>query len=117
MLSQEKCINNSSIEINFLSSDSSEAKSCVKPLFEKRKPPPLKKKNPNLPHSNPSKPFSEVDSQNFWGKEEKRKYESLKRRPVVAGRIVNLEQLEDSHCHVSSFLEPKGYHPFLDYAV
>ncbi|KAH0684738.1 hypothetical protein KY290_021790 [Solanum tuberosum] len=41
----------------------------------------------------------------FWGVEQKNKYDDFKVRPIVPGRVINLSQLRDSHCPVSSFLK------------
>ncbi|KAH0712180.1 hypothetical protein KY289_008139 [Solanum tuberosum] len=41
----------------------------------------------------------------FWGVEQKIKYENFKTRPIVPGRVVNLNQLKDSNCPVSTYLK------------
>ncbi|KAH0746129.1 hypothetical protein KY285_007786 [Solanum tuberosum] len=41
----------------------------------------------------------------FRGVEQKIKYENFKTRPIVPGRVVNLNQLKDSNCPVSTYLK------------
>ncbi|KAH0650272.1 hypothetical protein KY284_030184 [Solanum tuberosum] len=69
----------SSFEINLLSSDSSEAESVGPSSSTKKRPSVAKKK---------------VSKKS----QHKRRFVSFSKRPIVPGRVVNLEQLEASHC-------------------
>lgn len=87
------------IDILLLSSDASEAESFAKTSTFKTE---SKKARPN-----PEVSFDLEDMHMFWGVEQKRKFEAFKKRPVVPGRVVNLEQLKESHCPVSSYFRTK----------
>lgn len=78
VVTQKSPINISSIEIDFLSSDSSEAKFFARSSFSKGKLPSLKrKKNPKMTHICFSEPFYANNLQIFWGKEKKRTFKAL----------------------------------------
>ncbi|KAK6786088.1 hypothetical protein RDI58_014613 [Solanum bulbocastanum] len=66
-------------------------------------PSAAKKKETKKARSTCSESFSPDNSLKFWGHEQKIKYESLQKRPLVPDRVINLEQFEASHCTVSSF--------------
>lgn len=86
--------NSSSFEIDFLSlsSDSSEAESSFKPSSSKKKPSSVKKKERKKALPNSIIIFEPKDMHNLWGIEQKRKFKVLKKRPVVLGRVIYLEQ-------------------------
>ncbi|KAG5594296.1 hypothetical protein H5410_035528 [Solanum commersonii] len=43
----------------------------------------------------------------FWGSEYKNMYDIFKTRPIVLGCVIDLSQLRDSHCSISSYLKAK----------
>ncbi|KAM3288473.1 hypothetical protein P3S67_021903 [Capsicum chacoense] len=55
--------------------------------------------------SEKSDDFSLQDMQLFWGVSEKKRYFAFKFRPIANGRVINLEQIEDSHCPVSTIFD------------
>ncbi|KAG5611897.1 hypothetical protein H5410_023178 [Solanum commersonii] len=85
-----------------LSSDSDIAEFSARPFSSKKRTSSVKKKNCKKARPDPSIPFESEDMHNFWGVEQKLKFEAFKKRPIVPGRVINLELLEDSHCPVIS---------------
>ncbi|KAG5592572.1 hypothetical protein H5410_043086 [Solanum commersonii] len=77
-------------------------KSSAKPSSSKKRTSSVKKKSCKKARSDPSIPFEPEDMHNFWGVEQKLKFEAFKKRPIVPGRVINLELLEESHCPVIS---------------
>ncbi|KAG5619627.1 hypothetical protein H5410_004845 [Solanum commersonii] len=93
----------SSFEINLLSSDSSEAKSVDPSSSTKKRPSAAKKKVSKKARFALPDSLTDAESLRFWGLEHKIYFVSFSKRPIVPGRVVNLEQLEASHCAVSTF--------------
>jgi len=93
-----------STEVDFLSlsSNSDIAESSARPFSSKKRTSSVKKKSCKKARSDPSISFEPEDMHKFWGVEQNRKFEAFKKRPIVPGRVINLEQLEDSHCPVIS---------------
>ncbi|KAG5577878.1 hypothetical protein H5410_058012 [Solanum commersonii] len=71
-------------EVEFLSSDSSDSESM--------------KKDTKKARITFLGTFTEDDSLLFLGMEYKIRFSSFSKRPIVLGRVINLEQLEASHC-------------------
>ncbi|KAG5608959.1 hypothetical protein H5410_020240 [Solanum commersonii] len=90
-----------STEVDSLSfsSDSDIAESSARPFSSKKRTSSVKNKKAR---SDPLISFEPEDMHNFWGVEQKRKFEAFKKRPIVPGQVINLELLEDSHCPVIS---------------
>ncbi|KAG5595789.1 hypothetical protein H5410_037021 [Solanum commersonii] len=93
----------SSFEINLLSSDSSEVESVGPSSLTKKRPSAEKKKVSKKARFSLPDSLTDEDSLCFWGLEHKRRFMSFSKHPIVPGRVVNLEQLEASHCAVSTF--------------
>ncbi|KAH0752137.1 hypothetical protein KY285_005285 [Solanum tuberosum] len=70
--------------------------------LEKRPSSSKKKNTKKARHAFP-KNFTADDSLMFWGLEHKIRFASFSKRPILPGRVINLEQLEASHCAVSTF--------------
>ncbi|KAG5587491.1 hypothetical protein H5410_047925 [Solanum commersonii] len=62
----------------------------------------LKKPRPLVSGSLP-----QADMQRFWGIKQKHKYDNFKSRSIVPGRVVNLNQLKDSHCPMKDIKKNK----------
>ncbi|KAH0745873.1 hypothetical protein KY285_007530 [Solanum tuberosum] len=93
----------SSIEIDFISSDSSEAESFDPSPSTKKCPSAAKKKESKKASPAFLETFSDDDSLKFWGPKHKIMFVAFSERPIVPGRVINLEQLEASHSAISSF--------------
>ncbi|KAH0723716.1 hypothetical protein KY289_006760 [Solanum tuberosum] len=92
-----------SLEVEFLLSDSSDSESVVHSSSSKKRPSSSKKKNTKKARHAFPKNFTADDSLMFWGLEHKIRFASFSKRPILPGRVINLEQLEASHCAVSTF--------------
>ncbi len=49
--------------------------------------------------------LSHMDMQWFWGIKQKHMYDHFKNFPIVPGHVVNLSQLMNSHCPLSSYVK------------
>ncbi|KAL3348053.1 hypothetical protein AABB24_021611, partial [Solanum stoloniferum] len=86
-----------SLEVELLSSDSSESESVVHSSSSKKQPSSSKKKDTKKVYSAFPDTFTADDSLLSWGLKHKMRFVSFSKRYVVLGLVINLEQLEASH--------------------
>lgn len=105
-------------EAEFMSpiSDSFDSESKTLPArpSPKRNPAPSQGKgqsNKKL-RSGEANDFTPADMRLFWSAEQKGKFLAFMNRPIVTGRVINLEQMENSHCAVSTYFEAQELSPF-----
>ncbi|KAH0653076.1 hypothetical protein KY289_030754 [Solanum tuberosum] len=107
MTSQKPSASLSSFEVDILSlsSDSSTGSMASLSVSSKKRASTSKQKDSKKPRPLVTGSLSQADMQRFWGIEQKRRYDIFKSRPIVLGRVVNISQLKDSLCPVSSYLK------------
>ncbi|KAH0719077.1 hypothetical protein KY290_012743 [Solanum tuberosum] len=100
----------SSFEINLLSSDSSEAESVGPSLSTKKRTSAAKKKVSKKARFALPDSLTDAEFLRFLEVEHKIHFVSFSKCPIVPGRVVNLEQLEASHCaHGICLINNKWY--------
>lgn len=52
--------------------------------------------------------FTAADMRLFWSAKQKDKFLAFNSRPIITGRMISLEQLEDSHCAVSAYFKAQN---------
>uniref|UniRef100_M1DC74 Ulp1 protease family, C-terminal catalytic domain containing protein n=1 Tax=Solanum tuberosum TaxID=4113 RepID=M1DC74_SOLTU len=107
MTSQKPSAPSSSFEVDILSlsSDSSTGSMASLSVSSKKRASTSKQKDSKKPRPLVAGSLSQADMQRFWGIEQKHRYDIFKSRLIVPGRVVNLSQLKDSLCPVSSYLK------------
>lgn len=103
--------NSFSLEIGFLSSDSS---GVLHSHLLTQETLPQKKKTLKNSHTGPPKPLGKDEVHKFRDTSSKAKFETFKKCSVVLGHVVNLEQLEDCYCKVSIYLRVQELSLLLD---
>lgn len=110
--SSKRLHNLSEAEFTSPVSDSSNSESKTLPS----KPSPKKKYAPSKDKGKSNKKlrqgeandFTAADMRLFWSAKQKDKFLAFNNRPIVTGRVINLEQLEDSHCAVSAYFKAQN---------
>uniref|UniRef100_M1CPH8 Uncharacterized protein n=1 Tax=Solanum tuberosum TaxID=4113 RepID=M1CPH8_SOLTU len=92
------------VDVLSLSSNSSKESLGSPSPYSKKRASSAKKKALKKPCPNASRYLSPEEMQHFWGVKQKNMYNAFKSRSIVPGRVININQLRDSYCPVSSFL-------------